>query len=390
MDEHTEPDLDILGVLEGTDKSSSVTNAWDYLRHYQRLFAHWRDKPINLIEIGVEYGPSLNVWRKYFTQATIVGIDIDPACARLAGDRVVIEIGSQDDPGFLYKVCAKYPPSIIIDDGSHFAHSMVYSFKRLFPMLVDGGLYVVEDIAFHFGSGSSRWAGDGKISAPEYFIELARNRMSNQPLTEANNRGDDRYNSEHIDSVSFIGGAVVIRKKKPRDVASSLAFAEQQMSPESSTSSQYLRLSEYTLLHGGPPDHAERLVRSAIRIGGADGDPLRLLADALTRQGRLEEAADATRQAANLRPDDASAWARLGAAEWECGRVIEAIAAMEKGSSIAPENVHFHDRLSYMYQQKGDFSIALASARQALVLKPDSEHFRNRALDLAHLCGLSK
>jgi len=54
-------DLDIIGVLEGTDKSSSVSSAWDYLRHYQALFAPWRDQPINFIEIGVGRGASLNL-----------------------------------------------------------------------------------------------------------------------------------------------------------------------------------------------------------------------------------------------------------------------------------------------------------------------------------------
>ena len=46
------------GALAGTDKSSSVSWCWDYLRHYEELFRPFRDQPINLLEIGVASGAS--------------------------------------------------------------------------------------------------------------------------------------------------------------------------------------------------------------------------------------------------------------------------------------------------------------------------------------------
>src|SRR5215469_13685137 len=91
-------DLDMIGVLEGTDKSSAVAGCWDYLRHYQPLFAPWRDEPINVIEIGVAHGSSLSVWKNYFSKANIVGVDINPDCKRYELDRAIVEIGSQIDP----------------------------------------------------------------------------------------------------------------------------------------------------------------------------------------------------------------------------------------------------------------------------------------------------
>jgi hypothetical protein len=93
--------LDQIGAIEGTDKSSNISYGWDYLRHYEEWFALWCDQDINVIEIGVLNGSSIGVWLTYFSRAQIIGVDINPPCARLARERVRIKIGSQDDPDFL-------------------------------------------------------------------------------------------------------------------------------------------------------------------------------------------------------------------------------------------------------------------------------------------------
>lgn len=69
--------LDVLGILEGTDKNSA---RHDYLRYYATIFSHLRDAKFNLIEIGVSRGASLWTWKSYFRHAQIVGIDINPDC----------------------------------------------------------------------------------------------------------------------------------------------------------------------------------------------------------------------------------------------------------------------------------------------------------------------
>ena len=151
-------DVNQIGVLEGTDKSSTILFKWDYLRHYEQWFLPWKDKEINLIEIGVANGKSLHVWKEYFSRAKIVGIDINPRCARYAKDRIAIEIGSQEDPEFLHLLCHKYLPTIVIDDGSHQAHHIIYTFEQIFPMIAPNGLYIVEDLDFHFGEDAKNWS----------------------------------------------------------------------------------------------------------------------------------------------------------------------------------------------------------------------------------------
>ncbi len=160
-----EPSLDLIGISEGTDKHSLLH---DYLRHYERMFDRFRAAEIDLIEIGVANGASLRTWRRFFSKARIIGIDVVQACQVFADEanHVIVEIGSQDDPGFLLNIGRRYQPSIIIDDGSHIASHIQFSFETLFPALQPGGCYVIEDIMFHFGSDAPQHIGTASRSLP--------------------------------------------------------------------------------------------------------------------------------------------------------------------------------------------------------------------------------
>src|SRR5437588_12397337 len=99
------------GILHGTDKTS-LSN--DYLRHYEEIFAPFRDRAITLCEIGIAQGASLKVWGEYFPKAQILGIDNNSQCKQYEGQRIRVAIGSQDDPEFLAVVrCDTVPDSIL-------------------------------------------------------------------------------------------------------------------------------------------------------------------------------------------------------------------------------------------------------------------------------------
>ena len=119
-----------------------------YLDIYERHFATYRNTPVKMLEIGVSKGGSLEMWREYFgAGARIFGIDINPECAACATPPNQVRIGSQDDPRFLRSVVNELGvPDIILDDGSHIAKHQSASFDVLFPLLREGGLYVIEDM----------------------------------------------------------------------------------------------------------------------------------------------------------------------------------------------------------------------------------------------------
>jgi hypothetical protein len=135
-----------------------LAHKWtQYLPAYSEQFAPYRQgfplpdgttRPINILEIGVSQGGSLQLWRKYFgPSAVIFGIDINPKCTAIDDTDLNVRIGSQTDPEFLGSVVAEMGiVDIVIDDGSHIASHQRATFNHLFPLLTDRGIYVVEDL----------------------------------------------------------------------------------------------------------------------------------------------------------------------------------------------------------------------------------------------------
>lgn len=124
-----------------------------YPPHYHQRFASFRDRPITLLEIGIggyedpcAGGNSLRLWRDYFPQAKIVGLDIYDKSG-LDEDRILTVRGDQSDPKFLENLATTHGPfDIIIDDGSHMPPHIYASFYALFRYVRDGGWYVIEDL----------------------------------------------------------------------------------------------------------------------------------------------------------------------------------------------------------------------------------------------------
>lgn len=126
-----------------------VVHKWlHYLDIYERYLNSYRGTPVKMLEIGVDQGGSLEMWREYFgAGATIFGIDINPACSDRVTPPNQVRIGSQTDPGFLNSVVDEMgTPDIILDDGSHVSQHQRISFDVLFPRLCDGGIYMMEDL----------------------------------------------------------------------------------------------------------------------------------------------------------------------------------------------------------------------------------------------------
>ncbi len=114
------------------------------------MFAIYRDKPVRILEIGVQNGGSLEIWAKYFAQAELVlGCDINEACGNLEFEdsRISVVVGDVNHPDVQTSILAASSGfDIIIDDGSHTSQDIIQSFCRFFPTLAEGGIYVVEDL----------------------------------------------------------------------------------------------------------------------------------------------------------------------------------------------------------------------------------------------------
>lgn len=137
-------------------RGRAVTKWVDYLDLYDRHFARFRGTAVRMLEIGVLNGGSLEIWREYFgPKAILFGIDILPECSDRVDPPNQVRIGSQGDATFLAKVVREMGGvDIVLDDGSHNGPLQHASFKTLFPLLSDGGIYAIEDLH------TSYWPGD--------------------------------------------------------------------------------------------------------------------------------------------------------------------------------------------------------------------------------------
>lgn len=130
------------------NNKDELAHKWvHYFPVYERYFKDFVNKSVLMIEIGVSKGGSLKMWKKYLGPfATIVGIDIDPTAVRHEDEQCRVRIGNQSDFAFLGAVIEEFGrPDIILDDGSHEMDDMHATFKYLYPLLNNNGVYLVED-----------------------------------------------------------------------------------------------------------------------------------------------------------------------------------------------------------------------------------------------------
>src|ERR1700752_835744 len=140
-----------MGLLESVrvnPKNGSLKND-NLLDNYYREFHHLRDVPIKLLELGVFNGGSLQIWKKFFPNGSIYGIDRNIAPGLRGQKSVRYFLGEQQDTAFLDRVAQRVASDgfdIIIDDCSHIGELTKISFWHLYEnYLKPGGIYVIED-----------------------------------------------------------------------------------------------------------------------------------------------------------------------------------------------------------------------------------------------------
>jgi len=66
-----------------------------YFEIYERYFSRFRGKKVNILEIGISHGGSIQMWLDYFgAECNYYGVDIDPQALQFEKDNVKIFIGS--------------------------------------------------------------------------------------------------------------------------------------------------------------------------------------------------------------------------------------------------------------------------------------------------------
>ena len=161
-----------MSLVEIADNSQTDKNTLhSYLPLYEQLFANKKESSKNILEVGISFGGSIKLWRDFFTNAHIYGIDIiniNDIWEYTIKNKENITLFTETDAynidffntNFLHKniLC-----DVILDDGPHSLESMKQFIRLYTQILTDDGILIIEDVQ------SWDWIDILKNEVPEYL-----------------------------------------------------------------------------------------------------------------------------------------------------------------------------------------------------------------------------
>lgn len=135
-----------------------------------RMLAAELGPAADVCELGVLDGESLRMWQVFFPDGVVTGVDVNGQATWPEG--TVKIVSGQDNPVLPKMLGGKF--DLIVDDASHDGGLTRKSFDLLWPLVRDGGYYVIEDwtVALradpHWGNS---W-GDSMLRTAESFLPL--------------------------------------------------------------------------------------------------------------------------------------------------------------------------------------------------------------------------
>jgi hypothetical protein len=197
-------DLCRLAEAHDTDKGTQFTQV------YHRWLSDARERRMRMLEIGLYNGGSLRMWRDYLPNTVLHGIDIDARTLAYQDEvpNSQVRLVDQGDPRALEAFVAELGGSydFILDDGGHTMVQQIVSFEVLWPQVMPGGIYAIEDL------GTSYYInyGGGDLRDPNTALDYAKD------LVDAVNRDHFVHASPQVSSAVN----PITMAKVRRDVAS--------------------------------------------------------------------------------------------------------------------------------------------------------------------------
>lgn len=132
-------ELESIARKHGTDKA-----AHGYCPHYERFIGEFQSSSCVLLEMGVDTGDSLRMWRDWLPKAMIFGLDTKSYQPDFPFKVFKGNQGNIDDLWRMTDVVPHF--NIVIDDAGHNVAEQKIAFDYLWSRVVPGGWYVVEDL----------------------------------------------------------------------------------------------------------------------------------------------------------------------------------------------------------------------------------------------------
>jgi hypothetical protein len=135
----------------GTDKGGPKSYIDEF---YQKTFEPLRDKEITLVEIGVRSGASMKLWKEFFSNCNIIGIDnlqdFKDNRTPINSDWIEEGVTFFDADGYSQETVNKIEGKIdiLIDDGPHSFESHIKLLEIYLSKMNEGGIIIIEDISY--------------------------------------------------------------------------------------------------------------------------------------------------------------------------------------------------------------------------------------------------
>lgn len=116
---------------------------------YTEIYESKISKSCNLLEIGIDKGLSLQMWRQWGPDINLTAIDNNKDVIEKQSLYFNVLLCDQSDPKSLMDIVLQFGLNlfdVIIDDGSHHPDDQILSIMSLWPCLKGGGLYYIEDL----------------------------------------------------------------------------------------------------------------------------------------------------------------------------------------------------------------------------------------------------
>jgi len=148
--------MSLISLIDNSKTDKNTVHS--YLELYEHLLNKKKETAQNVLEVGIgnfgdKNGGSIKLWRNYFTNAIIYGLDILPKerviDELLTDNRVVLytEIDAYNEDYFNITFLNKNMKfDFMLDDGPHTLDSMKSFIKLYSQIMTEDGILIIEDV----------------------------------------------------------------------------------------------------------------------------------------------------------------------------------------------------------------------------------------------------
>jgi hypothetical protein len=165
-----------MSLLELVDDAQTDKNTvHSYLDLYQTLLEEKQHTAKNVLEIGINTGGSIQMWSRFFTNATVYGMDtihesrINCDIKNKSNIVLLTSMDAYSDEVFTNQILERGVKfDFMLDDGPHTYGSFVRFIALYSQVMTDDGLLVIEDVQ-DWG-----WIDSLKSEVPEHLKQYIK------------------------------------------------------------------------------------------------------------------------------------------------------------------------------------------------------------------------